>query len=440
MKNRFLGIICLSTALILIATANPLSAGTTVSGHVKDKDGNPVQDMQIVLVGEEEIKSARAMAGGGQESVGGRVSASSTVSAHEDAESRGKVGRTYKAKTNRKGAYVFMVNSGGYMISIEDEALAIDHVSVQMVDQKREPVLDWEGRIPPGQAPPRLVFESGHKVTVEIVVAPKDQLAKDYSAILLGTIARALEQGDRETAMQTVENLLETSPNDPLGLTLRAYILIEEGKFEPAEADLTEALAQEPGMYDAQYQLASLYRQTSREQEALQLFRTSAEGAPDDEQMAKALLNVGELERQAGNKEKAIEALEAAVEAFPGLAVQVSPELAALYVDLGDTAKAEELLSTQDSDGPVDPAVHYNIAVSHFNRRDWEAAIDAFRKVIEADPEFADAYRNLGYSLLNLGETKAALDSFRKFIELKPEGADADEVRPLVDALSQATQ
>jgi tetratricopeptide (TPR) repeat protein len=286
-----------------------------------------------------------------------------------------------------------------------------------------------------------LVFESGHKVTVEIVVAPKAQLAKDYSAILLGTIARALEQGDKETAMQTVENLLASTPNDPLGLTLRAYILIEEGKFEPAEADLTEALAQEPGMYDARYQLASLYRQTGREQEALQLFRTTAEEALDDEQTAKALLNVGELERHAGNKEKAIEAFEAAIEAMPDLAVQVGPELAALYVDLGDTAKAEELLlSVQDSDGPVDPAVHYNIAVSHFNRREWEAAIEAFGKVIEADPNFADAHRNLGYSLLNTGETKAALDSFRKFLELKPEGADADEVRPLVDALSQATQ
>jgi tetratricopeptide (TPR) repeat protein len=125
---------------------------------------------------------------------------------------------------------------------------------------------------------------------------------------------------------------------------------------------------------------------------------------------------------------------------MPEIAIQVGPELAALYTDLGNTAKAEEWLSKQDLEGSVDPTLHYNIAVSHFNRKEWEAAINAFRKVIEADPEFADAHRNLGYSLLNVGETKAALDAFRRFLELKPEGADADEVRPLVDALSQAAQ
>ncbi|KPJ63608.1 hypothetical protein AMK68_03505 [candidate division KD3-62 bacterium DG_56] len=51
---------------------------------------------------------------------------------------------------------------------------------------------------------------------------------------------------------------------------------------------------------------------------------------------------------------------------------------------------------------------------------DREMALDAYRHCIEADPNFAAAYNNIGAILRERGETEAALESFRRALDIDP--------------------
>jgi tetratricopeptide (TPR) repeat protein len=61
---------------------------------------------------------------------------------------------------------------------------------------------------------------------------------------------------------------------------------------------------------------------------------------------------------------------------------------------------------------------HYNIAEIFTLEKDYRAAISAYTRAIELEPQFAEAYFNRGVSRLSIGETAAGLDDLRKAGEL----------------------
>ncbi|MDR0333452.1 MAG: tetratricopeptide repeat protein [Dysgonamonadaceae bacterium] len=57
---------------------------------------------------------------------------------------------------------------------------------------------------------------------------------------------------------------------------------------------------------------------------------------------------------------------------------------------------------------------HYNIAEIFTLEKDYRAAISAYTRAIELEPQFAEAYFNRGVSRLSIGETATGLDDLRK--------------------------
>jgi len=296
-------------------------------------------------------------------------------------------------------------------------------------------IFDWSGKMGPGQELPTLNLGADDRATVEIVIVDPETARREQAERLKGAIGRELEAGDRAAAESEVEKLLAQSPNDPLGLTLRAYLASEAGRLEQAEADLERALELAPSLYDARYQLGALERRTGRAAEALASFRRAAEDADSGVNRAKALLNVGELERDAARLPQAIAAFEQAVAADPSLEAAVAPELANLHTQAGDTERAEEWLAKAGGGRTANPVLEYNVGVAHFNKQEWEAAIESFRKVVTADAANADAYKNLGIALLNLGQKAEAAEAFRKFLALRPNAEDSSQVRSILESL-----
>ncbi len=62
-------------------------------------------------------------------------------------------------------------------------------------------------------------------------------------------------------------------------------------------------------------------------------------------------------------------------------------------------------------------------------------AREAFRRAIEADPDYADAHFQYGLWLLQDGEKNRARDQFRTYLRLAPDGAHAQESRKLLEVL-----
>ena len=399
--------------IVALLCCGPALARGVIEGTVVDSDGNPVAKAKVVIA----------------------------PFSDEDL-------RTYPLKTNAKGKFFVMVGNGEYTATVQAEGWAPGSMTIviesrredapgeQLARGKLRPIYEWSGKIVPGQEPTSIAIGTEDRATVDFVVVDPEILRAEQAGRLLAMTAGALERGDREGAMRAVEDLLATTPDDPLGLTLRAYIHAEDGDYEKAEADVKLALEQDPDMYDARYQLAAIYRRTDRHREAAEAFRQAAEDADTGEQKAKALLSLGELERDAGNTDVAIEALEQAVNANPELASVVAPELANLYTATGEIERANEWLAAAGEE-EVDPALQYNLGVVHFNKKEWEPAAECFRKVLSADPSFADAHKNLATALLNLDEREESVEHFRAYLDLRPDAEDAGQIQALVDHLSK---
>lgn len=67
-----------------------------------------------------------------------------------------------------------------------------------------------------------------------------------------------------------------------------------------------------------------------------------------------------------------------------------------------------------------DAMIHFNSGVDFYHQRDYAKAIQAYQKVIEIDPGYAEAYNNLGIIYQEVGDLDRALSSYQKAIEINP--------------------
>ncbi len=80
------------------------------------------------------------------------------------------------------------------------------------------------------------------------------------------------------------------------------------------------------------------------------------------------------------------------------------------------------------------------------NTGNIDAAIDAFRKATEADPNFADAHYQLGVTLTGQASLDNAtgkvvavpgtVEALQRYIELAPDGPNAVAAQSLIDTMS----
>ena len=389
-------------SLAILFLASTVLARGNVSGQVTGPDGNVLQGVEVVMTPVED-----------------------------------KSLRTYSIRTNKKGTYMFPADNGDYWITVSDDTRGLESMKIVVLDRNREPVFDWTGKVPSGQDPTVIGVSSGYRITADLVLADKAVLKEAEGQILLARVVQALESGDKEKAFGIVRELLEGSPDDPTGLTLEAYLLAENGDLKAAEASLMHALKVDPDFSDAQFQLGVIYRDSDRKDEAVALFTKVTEGAGPDDLKARAWIHKGEVQRDAGDLEQAIDSFSVAADLSLEMSAVLASEIAGLYSRIGQEDKAEEWLAKSGGAAADDPSILYNIAVARFNAKDWELAADGFRKVIAVDAGFSDAYRNLGYCLLNLSDSEGAVANLEKYLELAPDAPDAGQVEAVTKALAK---
>ena len=71
-------------------------------------------------------------------------------------------------------------------------------------------------------------------------------------------------------------------------------------------------------------------------------------------------------------------------------------------------------------------ALLHNIAgACNAGLKQYDAAIDRYRKAININPDYAEAYKNMGIVLRDKGELEAAIVSFQQALQIKPDYAEA---------------
>ncbi len=63
---------------------------------------------------------------------------------------------------------------------------------------------------------------------------------------------------------------------------------------------------------------------------------------------------------------------------------------------------------------------HFNLGVSYQNQKNYSKAIESYKKAIELDPTYIEAYNNLGILHQEIGEDNGAFEIYQKLIKVNP--------------------
>jgi len=162
----------------------------------------------------------------------------------------------------------------------------------------------------------------------------------------------------------------------------KAIELTQAGQFDQAEAAYKEILVKSPSVAEVHYNLGYIYSQKK------------------DWPAAEAAYL------------KAIEIRPAYGEAYTALS--------RVYSQSGQPDKATEILAKAAAENKTDPKVQFGVAVNLLNGGKAEEAAAAFQKVLEIDPNFADAYFHLGTLAVGQNKIPEAIGHLEKFLSMNP--------------------
>lgn len=148
--------------------------------------------------------------------------------------------------------------------------------------------------------------------------------------------------------------------------------------------------------------------------------------------------------------------LDQAIAAY-GKALELKPDDAGLHLNRGlalaNEKKIPESKAELEKAAQLDPTqagkAYYNLGAILINSGQTDAAVDAFKKAIELDPNYADAYYQYGIVLMAKMQVAAdgkityapgTKEAFQKYLELKPTGANAATANEFLKQMGETVQ
>ena len=133
-------------------------------------------------------------------------------------------------------------------------------------------------------------------------------------------------------------------------------------------------------------------------------------------------------------------------------ALEINPADAGLYnnyaLNLAKDKKLDDakvnLAKAAELDPPGAGKYYYNLGALLVNSGQNDAAMDEFKKAIDADPNYADAQYQYGVALAAKATTDptgkiiappGAVEALNKYLELKPDGVNAQSAKEMIAAL-----
>jgi len=238
--------------------------------------------------------------------------------------------------------------------------------------------------------------------------------------------------GRSELANKAIEEYRLAIDADPTSAYLTsglAELYAKTGRIRDAVVEAQEIIKKNPNNLEARRLLGRIYLRSLGDMQsgsgsesvlklAIEQYEQIIRLQPDS--MDDHLL-LGRLYRLNNDLQKAETEFKTAVKLQPDSEEAVTT-LAYLYNELGDTARATQVLSSVP--GAERSAKLYSaLGYTYEQQKQYKEAIDAYRHAIEMDRDNLDAIRGLAQNLLNDGQADAALEQYKVIADANPEDA-----------------
>lgn len=200
---------------------------------------------------------------------------------------------------------------------------------------------------------------------------------------------------------------------------LAARELLQEQKPEEAAASLERAIAIEPTP-ELYIELGNLYWRSSRFADALLLLRQGLDKYPDSELLLSTLAKTYAAQ---GRFDDAVLVLDDFRRNHPDM-IDLVHEAAIYRMEQGQFGDAVDRLSAIPADRTT-ATTHFLLGKGYFGLGLYERAVDAFNAAVTKDPEYIDAWIELG---LTYEAQKNFVDAERIFSQLVESGIDNQQI------------
>ena len=180
----------------------------------------------------------------------------------------------------------------------------------------------------------------------------------------------------------------------------RAESLLNERRYEEAEALLREAHFQRPDDPDLLNKLGCALWELGRPTEAEPFFRRAHQFSPRD---ALILNHLGLALWDQGRTAEAADCYRQALQLRPDM-VDVQMNLGVVLSDLGEFDEALDRLRGAVQQRPYHPDGLQNLGMTLARQGNWGEAIEYYNRALDAKPDYPEVHRNRAYARLFLGD------------------------------------
>ena len=238
--------------------------------------------------------------------------------------------------------------------------------------------------------------------------------------------------GRSELANKAIEEYRAAIDADPSSAYLTsglAELYAKTGRIRDAVVEAQDIIKRNPNNLEARRLLGRIYLRSLGDMQAgsgsdsvlklaIEQYEQIIRLQPDS--MDDHLL-LGRLYRLNNDLQKAENEFKTAVKLQPDSEEAVTT-LAYLYNELGDTARAAQVLSSVPKT-ERSAKLYSALGYTWEQQKQYKDAIEAYRHAIELDRDNLDAIRGLAQNLLNDGQADAALEQYKVIADANPEDA-----------------
>ncbi|MBT3551316.1 MAG: tetratricopeptide repeat protein [Rhodospirillaceae bacterium] len=233
--------------------------------------------------------------------------------------------------------------------------------------------------------------------------------------------ATHLEEGNLAKASEIASGVLAVLPDDARANFIYARCLIDTGDLQRAHAHLAQAIASQPSFADAHHAVGVLNQMVGRNDAAVAAFTKALDFDPSHLQ---ANLSLGLLHCNLGKFDEALALVEKVI--------SINSEVAAAHFVRGeclrgrDDQEATHAYKRAVMVNPEFAEAWFNLGVLSFQNNDFNGAVVALRQAARLLPDARPTSSYLGASLLEIGQFEEGLSEVGKSSGFLEFPADSD--------------